>query len=114
MRGKSMSDTTTCSPKAPLYAAVRTLDSSRGPVNKGLLTAPPPPSEPGLRVGRLHNMAGVRRELARVYREARKGVLSVADAAKLGNLLAILARIIETSTLETRVKALEDKQRSRA
>ncbi len=49
----------------------------------------------------------VRRELARVYREARGGSLDVGDASRLGNLLLILARLIEESDLEARLTALE-------
>ena len=62
---------------------------------------PPPP-----RV-RLDTMARVRRELARVYREARAGTLEVADASKLANILQIMGRMIEASEVEARLDALE-------
>ena len=45
--------------------------------DNGLGEDPPPPR------ARLDTMARVRRELARVYREARAGRLDVADASKL-------------------------------
>ncbi|HEX8373586.1 MAG TPA: hypothetical protein VF606_00215 [Geminicoccaceae bacterium] len=52
-------------------------------------------------------MAGVRRELARLYREARAGELDVAAASRLANVLQILGRMIEGSEIEARVEALE-------
>lgn len=39
----------------------------------------------------------VRRELSRLYREAKAGRRDVSDASKLANMLQILARLIETS-----------------
>src|SRR4051794_41985642 len=67
----------------------------------GLGEDPPP------RRARLDTMARVRRELARVYREARAGRLDVADASKLANVLQIMGRMIETSEGETRPAAVE-------
>ena len=52
-------------------------------------------------------MAGVRRELARLYREARAGELDVGAASRLANVLQILGRMIEGSEIEARVEALE-------
>lgn len=52
----------------------------------------------------------VRRELARLYREARAGRVEVPDASRLANILQILARCIETSDLEQRLIALENKR----
>src|SRR3954449_8088638 len=72
--------------------------------DNGLGEDPPP-----LRA-RLDTMARVRRELARVYREARAGRLDVADASKLANILQIMGRMIETSEVETRLDALERRQ----
>ena len=56
---------------------------------------------------RLDNIAGVRRELARLYREARASSMDVGDASKLANILQILGRMIEGSVLEQRVVELE-------
>ena len=67
----------------------------------GLGEDPPP------RRARLDTMARVRRELARVYREARAGALDVADASKLANILQIMGRMIETSEVEARLDVLE-------
>ena len=72
--------------------------------DNGLGEDPPPPR------ARLDTMARVRRELARVYREARAGRLDVADASKLANILQIMGRMIETSEVETRLDALERRQ----
>ena len=69
--------------------------------DNGLGEDPPPPR------ARLDTMARVRRELARVYREARAGTLDVADASKLANILQIMGRMIETSEVEARLDALE-------
>lgn len=66
------------------------------------LTPTPPP-----RVGRLDSIMAIRRELARVYKDARQGRLATADASRLGFLLGLLAKIIEGSALEQRLGALE-------
>ncbi len=58
-------------------------------------------------IGPLDSIPSVRRELARIYRAARLGELDTTDASKLGNLLAILGRLIESSELAQRVEALE-------
>jgi hypothetical protein len=58
-------------------------------------------------VGRLNTIEGVRRELARLYIEARRGELRVGEASKLGNLLFLIGRLLEGIELETRVQALE-------
>jgi len=57
----------------------------------------------------LKTAENVRAELARLYREARTGDIEVSDASRLGNLLHILARLIETGDLEKRLEALEAK-----
>ena len=49
----------------------------------------------------------MRRELARLYGEARAGTLAVGDASKLANVLQILGRMIETGDLEVRLEELE-------
>ncbi|WP_197411345.1 MULTISPECIES: hypothetical protein [unclassified Sphingopyxis] len=47
------------------------------------------------------------REIQRVYREARSNVLDTGDASKLAHILSMIARIHETTDLETRLAALE-------
>jgi len=49
----------------------------------------------------------VNRELQRVYRECRSGLLDTSDASKLAHVLSIIARIHETSDLEARLARLE-------
>ena len=59
------------------------------------------------RVGRLDTVTNVRRELVRVYVEARQGRLDVVEASRLGNILAIIGRLIEGADLEPRIAELE-------
>ncbi len=61
---------------------------------------------PRLRL-KLSTADDVRRELARIYREARSNQLDVAVVSRLANVLMILNRCIETSDLEARLIALE-------
>lgn len=56
---------------------------------------------------KIDNVGNVSRELARIYREARSGMIPVEHASKYANILAIIARILETSDLEKRLEALE-------
>lgn len=58
---------------------------------------------------KLETATHVRRELARIYREARRGELKPEAATKLAYLLDLLSRIIERSDLEQRVEELEGK-----
>ena len=53
----------------------------------------------------------IRDELARVYRHARAGKIETQEATRLTYILNILAKIIETSELEERVRMLEEKRR---
>ena len=52
------------------------------------------------RVGRLDTPSRCRRELARVYREARQGTLATQDATRLANILYLVARLAELDTLD--------------
>lgn len=56
----------------------------------------------------------VTRELARLYREGKAGQRDVGDVSKLANVLALLARLIETSDLEKRLERLEAEHRRNA
>jgi len=67
---------------------------------------------PVRRVHRLNSLGGVRLELASVYKDAHEGRLRWSEASRAGNLLAIIARIIEGSELERRVEALEARRRT--
>jgi hypothetical protein len=55
----------------------------------------------------------VRRELARLYREARASGMDVGDASKLANILQILGRMIEGAELERRLGELERRAEGR-
>lgn len=59
---------------------------------------------------KLDTMQDVRREMAKVYREARSGLVDVQDATKLTWCLQAVGKVIETSDLEKRIEALEQKQ----
>ena len=61
-----------------------------------------PPGVPLTKVGH------VRDELARVYREARRGDLSTNQAGKLTYILMAIKQVIETGDLEQRIEALEN------
>lgn len=58
----------------------------------------------------LATIEDVRRELARLYREGKSGRREVSDVSKLANVLMILSRVIEGSSVEARIEALEAAQ----
>jgi hypothetical protein len=58
---------------------------------------------------RLDTVQRVRQELTRVYYQAKNGKRDVGDASKLGHMLALIARMIEGSTLEERLSEVERK-----
>lgn len=72
----------------------------------GAAAGVPAAPRPRLRLP-LNTAEDARRELARLYREAKTGGRDVSEASKLANMLAILARMIETGDLEARIEALE-------
>jgi hypothetical protein len=59
---------------------------------------------------RLDSVERVRRELARIYVEAREGRRDVQDASRLANMLSLLARMIEGASFEERLAAVERAQ----
>ena len=65
---------------------------------------------PTLRSRPLKTMEQVRQELSKVYRASRNGAIDISDASKLANILALVGRVIEGSTVESRIKALEDQR----
>ena len=67
-----------------------------------LVQIPTPPKIP------LQSLEDVRREAARVYREARAGRIETADASRLSFMLQGIAKMIEASTIERRIDALEN------
>ena len=75
------------------------------PSNRAPSNATPRP--PAIRVGRLDTADRVRRELARVYKDARCRRIEAGDASKLASVLGLIVRIVETSDIERRLDALE-------
>lgn len=75
------------------------------PSNRAPSNATPRP--PAIRVGRLDTADRVRRELARVYKDARCRRIEAGDASKLASVLGLIVRIVETSDFERRIDALE-------
>lgn len=59
---------------------------------------------------KLDSMQDVRREMAKVYREARSEVIDVHSATKLTWCLQAVAKVIEGSDLEKRIEVLEAKK----
>ena len=59
---------------------------------------------------KLDTLQDVRREMAKVYREARSGVVEVVDGTKLVWMLQAVGKVIEGSDLEKRIEILEGKK----
>ena len=62
---------------------------------------------PRLRPSRLGTPSGVRRELARLYLDARRDRVNPGAAAKLAYILTCLHKAIETEMVEQRIADLE-------
>ena len=62
---------------------------------------------PTLRIGRLTTLPQVRREMIRVYREARSGTLPSGEATRLTFILQAIAKLIEQGDTEARLEELE-------
>ncbi len=56
----------------------------------------------------LQSLEDVRREAARVYREARAGKIETADASRLSFMLQTIGKLIEQATIERRIERLEN------
>ena len=52
---------------------------------------------------KLDTMQDVRREMAKVYRESRSGVVEIVDGTKLVWMLQAVGKVIEGSDLEKRI-----------
>ena len=57
---------------------------------------------------KLDTAIDIRKEMAKLYRETRSGLLDIQDSTKLVWILASIAKVIESAELEARMKALED------
>ena len=56
---------------------------------------------------KLDSISDIKREMAKVYREARSGTVDVQDATKLTWCLQAVAKVIESGDLEKRIELLE-------
>ena len=80
----------------------RTKHGAVDPASTTFLQLPTPPKIP------LQSLEDVRREAARVYREARSGRIETADASRLSFMLQGIAKMIEMAEIESRIEALEN------
>ena len=60
---------------------------------------------------KLETVQDARKEMSKLYREARAGKIDVQDASRLSNILMLIGRMIEGSDLERRLEALEAGER---
>ena len=72
-----------------------TIDGTRG------TCTPTPPKI------KLNTLEDLRRELARVYRDARAGTIDVSEAARLTYILTGVGKFIEAADLEKRLAQME-------
>lgn len=56
---------------------------------------------------KLNNLEDVRREMARVYREARAGTMDASEAGRLAYILTGIGKLIEVTDLEKRLLQME-------
>lgn len=88
-------------------------DSPRLTVVKGIVSGEllppgqPPGPPPTPRRINLRDIDAIRREMGRVYRDARRGSLESTEAARLVYVLAEIRKTYEASVLERRLAALE-------
>ena len=69
-----------------------------------------PPTKGTRYRAKLDSLGDIKREMAKLYREARSGVLDVQDSTKLVWVLQAVAKVIEGSDLENRIEILEGKK----
>lgn len=81
------------------------IDAKTGQVE----TLPQKPKEPRYRC-KLDTLQDVKREMSRLYRESRSGLIDPAAATKLVWMLQAVGKVIEGSDLEKRIERLEQKQ----
>ncbi len=75
--------------------------------NVGNPASPPPTPAKAMARIRLQTLSDVAKEYRKLYREARAGTISTAEASKLGYILNMLAGILTASDLEERLAKLE-------
>ena len=59
---------------------------------------------------KLDTLQDVKKEMAKLYRESRSGVVEIVDGTKLVWMLQAVAKVIESSDLEKRIELLEAKK----
>lgn len=82
----------------------------------GIVATPKPARTRGLalvgggrryRGANLDTISGVRRELGRLYREARAGRIDPGDATKLAYVLVSIVKVAEAAEFDARLRGLE-------
>ena len=61
----------------------------------------------------LASLKDVRREMADVYRRARRGAIDTSEAGRLAYILTGIGKLIEAEDIENRITRLEDMQENR-
>ena len=56
----------------------------------------------------VRNSPNVKKEMAKIYRETRTGLLESTEATKLTWMLQAIQKVIESTDMESRLKVLED------
>ena len=59
---------------------------------------------------KLETLQDIKKEMSRLYRDTRSGLVHVQDATKLTWCLQALSKVIESSDLEKRIEVLEGKK----
>jgi len=73
----------------------------------------PPTEKPKRYRTPLDTVGNVRKEMAKIYRESRSGLLDTQDLTKLTYCLNIISKTIESSDLEQRIKKLEIEEQNK-
>lgn len=79
------------------------------PLTLDAATGQPVPTPPASPIN-LHDLSAVRRELAKVYRDARSGRIDTQDGTRLAYVLLQIAKLHEIEDFERRIKQLESNQ----
>ena len=68
------------------------------------------PGKPTRYRAKLDSLQDVRREMAKVYRESRSGLIDAQDATKQVWMLKAIGEVIAAHEIEKRIEALENRQ----
>jgi hypothetical protein len=86
------------------------MTAEKGPKNDRLAVFGDPPTTTRRYRCKLDSLGDIRREMGRIYREARSEKLPTGEASRLVFMLASIGRIIADSDLERRIQQLEERQ----